>query len=163
MKSLRMRAAGLRLERMKASARWVGDGFRNLHPVLPGPRDPTAPMPTLAEFLPARRPASRAGGAGRQPPEGLVRGGRIVTCGATSGDQPGAHLRRVFICQLQVCGSTLGNPGEFHDLLDAVATNRLEPVVDSRFGLADARDALSRLESERQFGKVVVELPANDH
>lgn len=91
----------------------------------------------------------------------LVRGGRIVTCGATSGDQPGADLRRLFIRQLQVYGSTLGNPGEFHDLLDAVATNRLEPVVDSRFGLAEARDALARLESERQFGKVVVELPAD--
>jgi hypothetical protein len=87
-----------------------------------------------------------------------VRGGRIVTCGATSGDQPGADLRRVFIRQLQIFGSTMGNPGEFHDLLNAVATNRLEPVVDSRFGLADARDALSRLESEQQFGKVVVEM-----
>lgn len=51
MKSLGMRAAGLRLERMKASARWVGDGFRNLHPVLPGLRDPSAPRPTLTEFL----------------------------------------------------------------------------------------------------------------
>jgi NADPH:quinone reductase-like Zn-dependent oxidoreductase len=87
-----------------------------------------------------------------------VRGGRIVTCGATSGDQPGADLRRVFIRQLQIFGSTMGNPGEFHDLLNAVSTNRLEPVVDSRFGLADARDALSRLESEQQFGKVVVEI-----
>lgn len=87
-----------------------------------------------------------------------VRGGRIVTCGATSGDQPGADLRRVFIRQLQIHGSTLGNPGEFHDLLDAVSTNRLEPVIDSRYGLADAREALSRLESGRQFGKVVVEV-----
>ena len=38
MKSLGMRAAGERLERMKASVRWAGDGFRNLHPVLPGLR-----------------------------------------------------------------------------------------------------------------------------
>ena len=89
-----------------------------------------------------------------------VRGGRIVTCGATSGDQPGADLRRVFIRQLQIYGSTLGNPGEFHDLLDAVAANRLEPVIDSRHGLADAREALSRLDSGRQFGKVVIEVDA---
>lgn len=89
-----------------------------------------------------------------------VRGGRIVTCGATTGDQPGADLRRVFIRQLQIYGSTLGNPGEFHDLLNAVATNRLEPVIDSRFGLADAREALSRLESAQQFGKVVIEVDA---
>lgn len=51
MKSLGMRAAGERLERMKASVRWAGDGFRNLHPVLPGLRDPSAPRPTLSEFL----------------------------------------------------------------------------------------------------------------
>ncbi|MFT3820197.1 MAG: zinc-binding dehydrogenase [Rubrivivax sp.] len=89
-----------------------------------------------------------------------VRGGRIVTCGATSGDQPGADLRRVFIRQLRIHGSTLGNPGEFHDLLDAVAANRLEPVIDSRYGLADAPEALSRLESARQFGKVVIEVDA---
>ena len=38
----------------------------------------------------------------------LVRGGRIGTCGATTGDQPGADLRRLFIRQLQVFGSTLG-------------------------------------------------------
>ncbi len=51
MKSLGARAAGERLERMRASPRWSGEGFRNLHPVLPGLRDPGAKMPTLAEFL----------------------------------------------------------------------------------------------------------------
>jgi len=88
----------------------------------------------------------------------LVRGGRIVTCGATSGDQPGADLRRVFIRQLQIFGSTLGNPGEFHDLLKAVAAHRLKPVIDARYALADAHAALSRLESARQFGKLAIEL-----
>jgi hypothetical protein len=63
---------------------------------------------------------------------------------------------------LQVCGSTLHNPGEGHDLLDAVATNRLQPGVDSRCGVADAHEALARLEGQRQFGKVVVERPAED-
>ncbi len=86
-----------------------------------------------------------------------VRGGRIVTCGATSGDQPGADLRRVFIRQLQIFGSTMGNPGEFQDLLQAVAARRLQPVVDSRFGLAQAHAALARLESAQQFGKVMIE------
>jgi len=48
----------------------------------------------------------------------LVRGGRIVTCGATIGDQPPADLRRVFIRQLQIFGSTLGSPDEFAALLE---------------------------------------------
>lgn len=51
MKSLGSRAAGERLERMRASERWVGTGFRNLHPILPNLRDPQAAMPTVSEFL----------------------------------------------------------------------------------------------------------------
>jgi L-ascorbate metabolism protein UlaG (beta-lactamase superfamily) len=51
MKTLGQRADGLRLERMKASPRWAGEGFRNLHPVAPGLRDRDAPRPTLREFL----------------------------------------------------------------------------------------------------------------
>lgn len=51
MKSLGARAEGLRLERMQASPRWAGDGFVNIHPILPGLRDPDVRMPTLADFL----------------------------------------------------------------------------------------------------------------
>ncbi len=45
------RAAHERLERMQASPRWAGTGFHNVHPMLPGLRDPAVPRPTLAEFL----------------------------------------------------------------------------------------------------------------
>ena len=51
MKSLGQRAAGERLERMRASPRWIGEGFRNLFPIPPGLRDLTAPRPTLSDFL----------------------------------------------------------------------------------------------------------------
>ncbi|HEY9066114.1 MAG TPA: MBL fold metallo-hydrolase [Burkholderiaceae bacterium] len=51
MKSLGKKATGARLERMQASPRWAGDGFRNVHPIAPGLRDPNAPRPTLSEFL----------------------------------------------------------------------------------------------------------------
>ncbi len=51
MKSMGKRADGARLERMHASPRWVGDGFRNQPPMLAGLRDPTVPMPTISEFL----------------------------------------------------------------------------------------------------------------
>src|SRR2546427_4867527 len=42
---------GARLERIKASPRWAGERFRNVHPVMPGLRDPNASMPTIREFL----------------------------------------------------------------------------------------------------------------
>lgn len=64
MKSLGRRADGLRLERMKASPLWAGEGFRNRHPVLPGLRDPAAARPTLGEFI---RPQGRRLPAGPLP------------------------------------------------------------------------------------------------
>ena len=51
MKSLGGKSAGLRLERMQASRLWAGDGFRNIHPILPRLRNPAVASPTLSEFL----------------------------------------------------------------------------------------------------------------
>lgn len=51
MKSLGKRPQGSRLERLQASRLWTGAGLRNLHPILPGLRDPNTPPPTLREFL----------------------------------------------------------------------------------------------------------------
>ncbi len=59
MKSLGKRADGLRLERMKASPLWAGDGFRNRYPIPPGLRNLEVPRPTLSDFL--------CGGARRVP------------------------------------------------------------------------------------------------
>ena len=87
-----------------------------------------------------------------------VRGGRIVTCGATTGDQPGADLRRVFIRQLQIYGSTLGNLAELRDLTVFCAQYGVRPVLDQVFALDQAHAALDRLASGQQFGKVAVRL-----
>ncbi len=86
----------------------------------------------------------------------LVRGGRLVTCGATSGDQPGADLRRLFIRQLQVLGSTLGNLSELHDLLAFCQRHGVRPVIEQSYALDDVHAALSRLESGEQFGKIAL-------
>ncbi|WP_298431555.1 zinc-binding dehydrogenase [Ottowia sp.] len=86
----------------------------------------------------------------------LVRGGRLVTCGATSGDQPGADLRRLFIRQLQVIGSTLGTLSELHDLLGFCQQQGLRPVIEQTFPLDEVHAALSRLESGQQFGKIAL-------
>jgi NADPH:quinone reductase-like Zn-dependent oxidoreductase len=88
----------------------------------------------------------------------LVRGGRIVTCGATSGDQPGADLRRLFIRQLQVYGSTMGNPDELRQLISFVQQHAIQPVIDSRYPLAEVPAALARLETGAQFGKLAIEI-----
>jgi hypothetical protein len=51
MKSLGSRPKGTRQERLQASPRWAGDGFRNVHPVMPGLKDPNTPMPTVKDFF----------------------------------------------------------------------------------------------------------------
>jgi len=51
MKAFGTKPDGLRLERIKASLRWAGDAFRNVHPILPGLRDTAVPRPTVTEFL----------------------------------------------------------------------------------------------------------------
>lgn len=86
----------------------------------------------------------------------LARGGRIATCGATTGDHPSADLRRLFIRQLQIFGSTLGNFSEFGDLIEFCKRGTIRPVIDSRSGLNDIHAALSRLEAGEQFGKIAV-------
>ena len=86
----------------------------------------------------------------------LVRGGRLVTCGATSGDQPGADLRRLFIRQLQVIGSTLGNPGELQDLLAWCAQGKVRPIIDRVLPLDAIHEGLDLLERNQQFGKLAI-------
>ena len=71
------RADGLRLERMRASPRWAGDGFRNRHPITPGLRDSALAMPSTVDFLCAgqrrvasgRLPVAHPLVAWRLPPE----------------------------------------------------------------------------------------------
>lgn len=92
----------------------------------------------------------------------LVRGGRLVTCGATSGGQPSADLQRLFIRQLQIIGSTSGNAAEFRELLAYMERHKLVPVIDSVFSLANIHAALSYLESgNEKMGKVGLMLHAD--
>jgi NADPH:quinone reductase-like Zn-dependent oxidoreductase len=84
----------------------------------------------------------------------LRRGGRLVTCGATTGSNPPADLQRVFIRQLEIYGSTGGSLGEFRQLLDVFNRGLVQPVIDATFEMAEIRAAFDRLSSGAQFGKV---------
>lgn len=86
----------------------------------------------------------------------LRRGGRLVTCGATSGSNPAADLQRIFIRQLEIYGSTGGSLGEARQLLDVFNRGLVKPTIDARFPMSDIRGAFDRLQSGEQFGKVSV-------
>ncbi len=88
----------------------------------------------------------------------LVRSGRLVTCGATTGDQPPADLRRIFIRQLQILGSTLGNRQEMIDLLSFVSQHRIRPHIDRIYPRDQVHAALSCMAQGEQFGKLALRL-----
>jgi len=86
----------------------------------------------------------------------LGRRGRLVTCGATSGPIVETDVRRLFWNQWTISGSTMGNDSEFDAVTNELRAGRLLPVVDSVYPLVEGRAAFERLQSARQFGKVVV-------
>jgi NADPH:quinone reductase-like Zn-dependent oxidoreductase len=90
--------------------------------------------------------------------DAVARGGRVVVCGATTGFDPPALLHRIFWKQVDVLGSTMGSRADFLALLRRIGEGRLRPAVDSVFPLDRAGEALERLESGEQFGKIVVEV-----
>ncbi len=85
----------------------------------------------------------------------LAMGGRIVTCGSTSGVKAEITIPRLFFRHAGLLGSTMGNADEFEAVLRAIDAG-LRPVVDSVYPLAEVQAALARLDASEQFGKVVL-------
>ena len=86
----------------------------------------------------------------------LARGGRLVTCGATSGPTVETDVRRLFWNQWSIMGSTMGNDAEFDAIAAEVSSGRLFPEIDRVFELTEGQQAFSRLQDATQFGKIVV-------
>lgn len=88
----------------------------------------------------------------------LAKGGRLVTCGATTGAEATFDIRYVFSRELEIHGTYIGTRAELEHLLPYIADGRLRPVVDSVFDLHDARSAHAKLESRDFFGKIVLRI-----
>lgn len=88
----------------------------------------------------------------------LCRGGRLVTCGATTGPQVGIDIRRLFWHQWSILGSTMGNAAEYAEVVRRLGQGELRPILDHVYPLAQARDAYARLEKAEQLGKIAVEI-----
>jgi NADPH2:quinone reductase len=85
----------------------------------------------------------------------IRKGGRIVFCGSTTGVRAEVNMPRLFFGQADLLGSTMGNTGEFEQVLEALDAG-MRPVVDSTFAFDDAVHALEHLDRSEQFGKVVL-------
>lgn len=87
----------------------------------------------------------------------LCRGGRLVTCGATSGGEGTIDLTRLFWNQLSVLGSTMGSMNEFREVVSLLSSEALEPVIDQVCTAERGVTAFERLEAGLQFGKLVID------
>lgn len=88
----------------------------------------------------------------------LARGGRLVTCGSTSGAEVKLNLRLIFFKLLSILGSTMGSLAELHEIMKHVEAGRLSPVVDRVLPLASVAEGHRVLEAREAVGKVVLEV-----
>ena len=86
----------------------------------------------------------------------LTWGGRLVTCGATTGADVSLNLRHVFFKNLSILGSTMGSRAHLEAIFRHVEAGRLRPVVDRVLPLAQAPEAHRLLEERRIFGKIIL-------
>lgn len=86
----------------------------------------------------------------------LATGGRLVTCGATSGYQAKTDLRHVFFRHLRILGATTASKGVLFKLMPLLEEGKIRPILDRVLPLREARQAHQVLEARQQFGKVVL-------
>ncbi len=86
----------------------------------------------------------------------LKKGGRLVTCGATSGFDARTDLRQVFYRHLTILGSMMGSKAELLAAMKFIASGQIHAVVDRTLPLAEARTAHELMEDRAQFGKLVL-------
>ncbi|HMU61820.1 MAG TPA: zinc-binding dehydrogenase [Gemmatimonadales bacterium] len=88
----------------------------------------------------------------------LARGGRLVTCGGTTGPMVTTDVRKLFWYQWDILGSTMGGDREYQEVARHAAEGRLWPVVDSVVPLSEGAEAFRRMADGAQFGKLVIEV-----
>ena len=79
-------------------------------------------------------------------------------CGVTSDAEAVTDLRALYWNQLTIMGSTMGSNEDFQQMIKAVTAAKLRPVIDSVMPLENAKDAMIRMETAEQFGKIVLEI-----
>lgn len=87
----------------------------------------------------------------------LKKGGKLVTCGATTGPYVKIDLRALFIKHQQLIGSTMGTLQDMREIIELARQGKLKPLISKRFPYDEIQEAHQWLEQGKQFGKVVVD------
>jgi NADPH:quinone reductase-like Zn-dependent oxidoreductase len=86
----------------------------------------------------------------------VVRGGRIVIIGNTSGPEAEIDIRYIFSKQISLIGSTMGSHQDFRDITRLLWDGKIKPVIDRSYPLREGIEAFASLERGEQFGKIVI-------
>lgn len=87
-----------------------------------------------------------------------VPGGRIVNFGRTAGNISDLSTRNLYWKQISIHGTTMGTRDEFLSMLDFVESRKLKPIIDNVYPLENIQEAFDRMESGKQFGKIVLQI-----
>jgi NADPH:quinone reductase-like Zn-dependent oxidoreductase len=85
-----------------------------------------------------------------------ARGGRVVTCGATSGPNPQEEIRMIFWKHLSILGSTMANDREFREVMSEMFRGRLRAKIDATFPADRVQEAYRRLAAGAHDGKILL-------
>ena len=86
----------------------------------------------------------------------LTQGGRMVTCGATTGPEGKTDIRYVYSKQLSILGSWMGSRAELQEVLKFFDGTQMKPVVYKTLSLKEAAEAQRIMEESEHFGKIVL-------
>ena len=86
----------------------------------------------------------------------LKKGGRVVTCGSTTGANVSIDLRHLFMKQHTIIGSTMSCLDTFDKVMSKIRNKEYKPFIDKVFKFDDVKNAHMRLEDRKQFGKIVL-------
>jgi len=89
----------------------------------------------------------------------MKRGGRLVTCGSTSGVSTSMNLMQLFQQQLKIFGSFGCRIENMENAMLKMAAGIVRPVIDTEVGFDDIDVALRRMEGRDVFGKIVLRIP----
>jgi zinc-binding alcohol dehydrogenase/oxidoreductase len=84
--------------------------------------------------------------------------GRIVTFGASSGDQLKIPMRAIFFPQISIIGTSMGSSEEFTDMLQFMEQHSLRPIIDRVYPLQDTIEAFHRMQQGEQFGNIGIRI-----
>ncbi|MFX1388908.1 MAG: zinc-binding dehydrogenase [Promethearchaeota archaeon] len=88
----------------------------------------------------------------------LKPGGRLITCGATSGSQSNVNIANIFWKHLKILGSTMSNQLEFRTVMQLIFEGKLKPIIDKVFPFEKVMEAERYLSEAKQFGKVLLQI-----